>query len=248
MELGENIMIAGFVITGDAPKRVYLRAMGPSLVSVGVNGFLADPILRLFASNGTQLTSNDNWQETQAAEITGTGIPPGHQLESAIVMTLAPGDYTATMAGTNGLTGVGLIEVYDLGTSAESRLGNISTRARVQAQDDVVIAGFILGDGNEPTRVAIRALGPSLSAAGIINALANPILELRDQNGALLITNNNWQDDPVQAAQILGLGLAPTDNLESAMVAALAPGTYTAIVAGQGGTTGVGLVEVYHVP
>ena len=248
VEVGENIMIAGFVITGNAPRRVYLRAIGPSLASAGVNGFLVDPVLRLFASNGTQLTSNDDWQDTQAAEITATGIPPGHELESAIVTTLAPGDYSATMAGTNGLTGIGLVEVYDLGTNAGSRLANISTRARVQTQDNVLIAGFILGGGNEPTRVAVRALGPSVGAAGISNALPDPRLELRDQNGALLLANNNWQDDPAQAAQILNLGLAPPDNLESAIVTTLAPGTYTAIVAGQGGTTGVGLVEVYHVP
>jgi hypothetical protein len=140
-----------------------------------------------------------------------------------------------------------LIEVYDLNGNVTSELANISTRAVVQTQESVVIAGFILDGSNEPARVVIRALGPELAAAGINNPLANPSLELRDQNGALLVTNDDWQDDPVQAAQIVILGLAPSNDFESALVTTLAPGAYTAIVAGQGGGTGVGLVEVYHV-
>jgi hypothetical protein len=241
-------MIAGFIITGNAPKRVYLRAVGPSLASAGLNGFLADPMLRLFSSTGTQLAANDNWQDTQAAEIAQTGMPPAHEREGGLVATLAPGAYTATMEGTNGLTGIGLIEVYDLSANVTSELANISTRGQVQTQDNVMIAGFILGGTNEPARVVIRALGPRLGSLGINNALPDPALELRDQNGALLVTNNNWRDNPTQAAQILGLGLAPSDDLESAIVTTLAPGPYTAIVTGQGGGTGVGLVEVYHVP
>ena len=240
-------MIAGFIITGNAPKRVYVRALGPSLISSGVTGLLADPILRLFASTGEQLASNNNWQDAQAPEIVATGFPPAHEREAAIITTLAPGSYTATMEGTNGLTGIGLVEVSDLEGNGTSELANISTRAVVQTQENVLIAGFILGGSNEPARVAIRALGPGLASAGINNPLANPTLELRDQNGAVLVTNDDWQNDPVQAAQILLLGLAPSNDLESALVATLAPGAYTAIVAGQGGGTGVGLVEVYHV-
>jgi hypothetical protein len=241
-------MIAGFIVTGDAPKRVYVRALGPSLASGGVAGFLADPILRLFASSGEQVASNNNWQDTQAAEIIQTGIPPGHELEAAIVTTLAPGSYTAAMEGTNSLTGIGLVEVYDLNSITTSELANISTRAVVQTQESVMIAGFILGGTSESTRVAIRALGPGLASAGINNPLANPTLEVRDQNGGVVVTNDDWLDDSVQATQILTLGLAPSNDLESALVTALAPGAYTAIVAGQEGGTGVGLVEVYRVP
>jgi len=248
VEPGDSAMIAGFIITGDAPKRIYLRALGPSLASAGVNEFLADPVLHLFAPNGSQLATNDNWRDSQAAEIMQTGIPPAHNLEAAIVTTLAPGAYTAVMEKTNGSTGIALIEAYDLDSSASSELANISTRALVQTQENVMIAGFILGGSTEPSRVAIRALGPALTAAGIENALPDPTLELRDQNGEILVANDNWQDDPVQAAQILSLGLAPSDERESAIVVTLAPEAFTAIVAGQGGSTGVGLIEVYHVP
>ena len=144
--------------------------------------------------------------------------------------------------------GVGLVEVYDLsfgGPEAGSKLRNISTRAFVSTGSDVVIAGFILAGNIGNDDIIVRGIGPSLTAFGVPNALADPTLELRNSNGALLRANNNWQDDPAQAAIISAAGLAPTNTLESGIAATLPPGQYTALLAGLDNGTGVGLVEVY---
>ena len=240
-------MIGGFIVTGNEPKRVILRGIGPSLSSSGVPGAISDPLLRLFASSGSPLAVNDNWQDTQRAEIEATGIAPQDLRESAVVATLAPGAYTATVAGANGGTGVGLVEIYDLNSAtAAAKLGNIATRGSVQLGDNVMIAGFALGgiSTNSP-KVVVRALGPSLAQAGVSNPLSNPSLQLFDNNGQLVATNNDWQDNPTQAAELQALNLAPVNPAESAIVAMLPPGLYTAVEAGQGGGTGVGLIEVY---
>lgn len=137
-------------------------------------------------------------------------------------------------------------EVYDLNQAA-GKLANISTRAVVSTGADITIAGFILGNQNGSDRVVLRGIGPSLSSAGVQNPLPDPTLEFRDENGTLLKANNDWQDDPVQAAQLVAVGLAPSNDLESAIVATLSPGQYTALLAGQSSVTGIGLVEVYDV-
>ncbi len=239
-------MIGGFIITGTEPKRVIIRGMGPSMASSGIPGAISDPILRLFAPSGSPLAVNDNWQDTQRAEIEATGIPPQDLRESAIVATLAPAAYTASVSGMNGETGVGLVEIYDLNSGANAKLANISTRGSVQLGDNVMIAGFALGGSstNSP-KVVVRALGPSLAQAGISNPLSNPTLQLFDSNGQTVATNTDWQDVPAQAAQLQALNLAPANPLEAAIVAILPPGLYTAVEAGQGGATGVGLIEVY---
>ncbi len=170
---------------------------------------------------------------------------PTNDLESAIDARLTPGAYTAIVRGNGDTSGVALVEVYDLNQEVDSKLANISTRAFVNTGDDIVIAGFILGNGSGNDRIVVRGLGPSLSAAGVPNVLANPTLELRDGNGALLFANNDWQDDPAQAAEITAAGLAPDSNLESAIAATLPPGLYTALLAGLNNGTGNGLVEVY---
>jgi hypothetical protein len=141
---------------------------------------------------------------------------------------------------------VALVEVYDLDPAAASKLANISTRAFVSTGGEIMIAGFILGSGSGDTNIIVRGLGPSLGAAGVANALANPTLELHDSNGALLSSNNDWQDDPAQAAELTAAGLAPTNQLESGVAATLPPGLYTALLAGLNNGTGVGLVEVYE--
>ncbi len=156
-----------------------------------------------------------------------------------------PGAYTAIVRGKNDTTGVALVEVYDLNTGVDSKLANISTRAFVGTGDDIVIAGFILGGNSGHDRIVVRGIGPSLTGFGVPNALANPTLELRDGNGALLVSNNDWQDDPAQAAELTAAGLAPTNPLESGIAATLPPGLYTALLAGLNNGTGVGLVEVY---
>jgi hypothetical protein len=248
VQTGDKVGIGGFIITGSAPKHVLLRAIGPSLTGSGIANALADPVLELHGPGAFATITNDNWRDTQEAEIQATGIPPTNNLESAIVITLAPGNYTAVVRGKNNTSGVALVEVYDLNQGVDSRLGNISTRAFVSTGDSIVIAGFTLG-GNPPQagadRIVVRGIGPSLTAFGVPNALANPTLELRDSNGTLLISNNDWQDNAAQAAEINAAGLAPTNNLESAIAATLPPGSYTALLAGLNNGTGLGLVEVY---
>ena len=245
---GENVMIGGFIVTGNADKRVIIRAIGPSLQQFNVPNPLADPVLELHGSTGDLIASNDNWKQTQQVLIESTGLAPTNDLESAVVATLPPGAYTARVSGQGGAGGIGLVEVYDLDSAAASKLANISTRSLVQTGDNRLIGGFILGNDNGAAKVIVRAIGPSLTPSGVSNALADPTLELRDSNGALLLTDDNWQDDPNQAGQITASGLAPGNPLEAAISTSLLPGTYTIIVAGKNGGTGIGLVEVYNIP
>jgi hypothetical protein len=247
VQAGENVGIGGFIITGTVPKYVLLRAIGPSLAQLGVPNPLADPVMELHGEGGFVTITNDNWRDdpVQEAAIIATNIPPSDNLESAIVLPLSPGSYTAIVRGKNNITGVGLIEVYDLSQPAPAKLANISTRALVGTGSDIVIAGFILGGNKENDRIIVRGIGPSLIGLGVANALANPTLELRDSSGALMIANNDWQDDASQAAQLIAAGLALPNNLESGIAASLPPGLYTALLTGLSNTTGVGLVEVY---
>jgi hypothetical protein len=158
---------------------------------------------------------------------------------------LNPGAYTAVVRSANNTPGVALIELYDLNPEALSKLGNISTRALVSTGDNRVIAGFIVGSHSGNDRIVLRGIGPSLAAFGLSNVLANPTLELRDSNGTLLVANNDWQDNPAQAAELTAAGLAPTSQLESGIATTLPPGQYTALLGGLNNGTGVGLVEVY---
>ena len=245
VQTGDNVGIGGFIISGPAPKRVLLRAIGPSLTGLGVPGVLADPVLELHGSGTFTTVINNNWRDFQEQEIQATGIPPTNNLESALVLQLVPGSYTAIVRGNGDTAGVVLIELYDLTQGVDSRLANISTRAFVSTGDNIVIAGFTLGGSTNHDRIVLRGIGPSLTAFGVPGALANPTLELRDNNGALLRANNDWQDDPAQAAEITAAGLAPTNALESGIAATLAPGAYTALLAGLNNGTGIGVVEVY---
>jgi hypothetical protein len=247
VQTGDNVGIGGFIITGTAPKHVLLRAIGPSLAQSGVPNVLADPVLELHGPGAFVTITNDNWRDNpvQEAQIMATGIPPANNLESAIDTTLNPGAYTAVVRGKNNTSGVALIEVYDLSQAVLAKLANISTRAFVGTADNIVIAGFMLGSNSGDDRIVVRGIGPSLTAAGVANALANPTLELRDGNGTLLVANNDWQENSAQAALITAAGLAPSDNLEAAIAATLPPGLYTALLAGLNNGTGIGLVEVY---
>ena len=241
VETGDNVLIGGFIVTGTEPKKVILRAIGPSLENAGVAGALADPTLELFREN-TSLGFNDNWKDAaERAEIEGSTIAPGNDSESAIVRKLAPGAYTAVMRGKGDTTGVGLVEVYDLDPGADSKLANISTRGSVQTGDNVMIAGTIaVGEAGSSQRVLVRAIGPSLPVAG---GLADPTLQLVNGNGVVVRSNDNWRSD--QEAPIRASTIPPRDELEAALVETLQPGSYTAIVRGAGGSTGVALVEVY---
>lgn len=239
---GDDVLIGGFIITGTEAKRVILRGLGPSLGNLGVPGVLEDPTLDLLDASGVILASNNDWRETQQSAIESSGIAPTNDREAAIIATLAPGAYTAIERGKDGAVGVGIVEVYDLDTTSNSRLANISTRGLVGLGDNVMIGGFINGLGNG-ARVVVRALGPSLAQVGITNALPDPTLQLRDGNGALLRSNDNWREDQQMALE--GTGLTPPNDLEAALTMALPPGAYTAVVAGNDGATGVALVEVY---
>jgi hypothetical protein len=245
--LGDNAGIGGFIITGSVPKHVIIRAIGPSLTRFGFSAseLLADPTLELHGPGSFATVTNNNWKDTQQSQIQASGLRPTSDLESAIDATLSPGNYTAIVRGNAPGTGIALVEVYDVEAGAAAKLANLSTRASVQSGSNVVIAGFILGSNQGDDRVVVRGLGPSLSSFGVPNPLQDPALELRNQNGALLRSNNDWPDDPVQAAEIAAAGLAPSNTKESAIAATLAPGLYTAILAGTNNGTGVGLVEVY---
>jgi hypothetical protein len=243
VQSGENVLIGGFIITGTESKNVIIRGIGPSLAQF-FNGTLANPTLELFQGS-TLLASNDDWKESQQAEIEATGIPPGNDFESAIVRTLPPGSYTATLRGKNDTTGIGVVETYDLNATANSKLANIATRGFVETGDNVMIGGLIVGpNGGASATVVVRAIGPSLSDFGVAGALQNPTLDLVNSAGVVLRSNNDWRDS--QEGQIIATGLAPSDDRESALIETLAPGNYTAIVRGVGNTTGVGLVEAYH--
>jgi hypothetical protein len=207
-------------------------------------GALQDPTLELHDGTGT-LGSNDNWRDSQENEIIGTTIPPTDDRESAILATLAPGSYTAVVAGHDNTTGIAVVEVYDLGTASldgasEAKLDQISTRGTVLTDDDVMIGGFIISAA--PSKVLVRAIGPELN--GIVpDPLQDTTLELRDASGSLIHFNDDWRT--TQERQITETTVPPTDDREAAIVATLNPGNYTAIVRGKDNATGVALVEVY---
>ena len=246
---GSDVLISGFINTGTAAKKIILRALGPSLQQSGVTDPLADPVLELHAGDGSLITTNNNWKDNtaqQQLDITNNQLAPPNDLESAIVSTVQPGTYTAIVRGNT--PGVGVLEVYDVDRTTASRLANISGRASVQTGANVLISGFIVGNNIGAAKVVVRGIGPSLAQSGVTNPLADPTLEVHDNNGGIVIANDNWQENASQATQISATGLAPSNPQESAVAVSLVPGTYTAIVAGKNGGTGVGLVEVYNLP
>jgi hypothetical protein len=257
VQTGDKVGIGGFIVRGTGFKRVIARAIGPSLATAGVPNTLQDPFLELHDSHGAVLT-NDNWRSSQEAEIQATGLAPTDDRESAIIVVVPAGAYTAIIRGATGGVGVGLIEIYDLGSpfgneaemKAEepegqtfSELGNLSVRADVRTEANVLIDGVILR-GDIPKRVLFRALGPSLAASGVQGTLQDPALELHDGNGALLTSNDDWRDAP-NAAEIQATGIPPNDDRESAILLTLPPGNYTTITSGVSRTTGIALNEVY---
>jgi len=262
VQTGDNVIIGGFIVQGPQLKKVIIRAIGPELTRRGVPDAMSNPTLELHDVTGALIASNDNWQQTiiggiitsdQRADIRASGHAPKDGRESAMIVILPPGNYTAIVRGVNDTTGVALVEVYDLSPVSNSTLGNISTRSFVQTGDNVMIGGFIV-QGTQPERVIVRAIGPELAAPpfNIPDALANPTLEVHDETGALIASNDNWVQTIIggiitmnQVRDIRNSGHAPTDPRESAIIATLQRGNYTAIVRGVNDTTGVGLVEVY---
>lgn len=241
-----QVLIGGFIVTGDAPKKVIIRGIGPSLVAAGLpaQNILADPLLTLQGNN--VMITNDDWRSTQESEIISYGFAPSDNRESVIIASLNPGAYTAVMSGKDNSSGIGLVEVYDLGNDTvdptqEARLGNVSTRGFVQGGDNVLIGGFIVR--GIPSRTVVRAIGPSLANSNVPGALQDPVLEIHDANGAVT-TNDDWRS--TQEQEIMATNLAPTDDRESAIVANFLPGAYTAIVRGKNNTTGVALIEAFN--
>ena len=263
VETGDNVVIGGFIVQGSGPNRVIIRALGPELTEHGVADALHNPTLELHNGTGELIASNDNWVRTiiggiitqsQVRDIMNSGYAPSNGLESAIIADLPPGNYTAIMRGVNDTTGVGLVEVYDLnnpGTVPSSVLRNISSRSLVldgRQRDDRRFHYPRSGT----KRVIVRAIGPELTRYGVQNVLTDPTLELHDGRGALIASNDNWQTTIIggiitrdQVADIQNSGHAPTDPNESAIIADLPQGRYTAIVRGKNIIVGVALVEVY---
>jgi len=240
VQIGENVLIGGFILEGVLAKTVALRAIGPSLATGGLQGALADPVLVLADSTGSVVASNDNWN-IPSEEISGLGLAPTDAREAALVTTLAPGAYSAVITGSGSTTGIALFELYDVDL-AKGRVANISTRSRVEPGDDAMFGGFILG-GTTSAKIIVRAIGPSLVTSGIADFLPDPTLEIYDANGASLGANDDWRTD--QEEEIIDSQLPPADDREAAIVLTLSPGGYTAVVRGSNDSTGVALFEVY---
>jgi sugar lactone lactonase YvrE len=256
VQSGDNALIGGVIITGSAPKKFVVRAIGPSLANFGIATPLLDPTLELRAANGALIASNDNWKindqtgQSQQAAVQAAGLAPTDDRESVVLAEFAPTQVTAVVRGKNNTTGVGLVEVYDANVAADSRLANISTRGVVGAGADVMIGGFIVGGGNGAAKLMIRAIGPSLAQFGVSGALPDPTLSLRNANGAQIAADDDWgiivNGEDTRVKTIQNTGLAPSDVHECAILITLPNGNYTAIVAGYNGATGIGLVEVYN--
>jgi hypothetical protein len=242
VQTGQEVTIGGFIITGTVPKQVLVRGLGPTLSQFGVSNFLLDPILDLHNSTSSIVT-NDDWQTAANADQIPQNLRPSDARESAILATLQPGSYTVILSGKNDTGGVGLLEVYDISSGASAELTNVSSRGFVGTGDNVMIGGFIVSG---TTQVVVRGLGPTLTQFGLSGTLADPVVTLVNQNGNVVQSNDNWKN--TQQAEISATGKAPSNDLEAAILAPVSAGNYTAILSGNGGGTGIGLVEVYKLP
>ena len=245
VETGDSALIGGFILTGAQDKKVVVRALGPSL---SLPDKLQNPFLELRDSSGALLQTNDDWNTSANRQaIVDSGLAPSNNLESAIIASLPANGktYTAIVRGVGNTAGTGVVELYDADQTVDSRLANISTRGFVQTDDTILVAGTIVL-GQTPQKVIVRAIGPSLNIAG---KLADPILELRDANGSVIRSDDNWRTGG-QENEIIQTGVAPTNDHESALIETLPANNagYTAIVRGVNNTTGIAVVEVYALP
>jgi hypothetical protein len=243
---GEDVLIGGIIVTGNTPKRVVLRAIGGPLNINGTPGagVLQDPVLDLHDTGGNTLQANDDWRYGPELEMEASTLAPNGDYDSALIATLSSGNYTAIVHGYAHGTGIALVEAYDPDPASGSRLAEMSTRGNVRTGDEILIGGFIVSNG--ATRVLLRAIGPTLTAFGISNALQNPTLELRDGNAALIEANDDWKSNNQQ--EITDTGIPPVDDRESALVRTLVSGSYTALVRGKNSSIGIALVEIYRLP
>jgi hypothetical protein len=251
---GDNALIQGFIVQGPAgsTKKIMVRAIGPSLAGFGIADALANPTVEIRDANNVVVATNNDWKTTQiggiitgdqSGKISGSNLAPSDDLESAIVANLVPGNYTAVVRGVENTTGTGIVDAYDMSAGSPARLANIATRGFIQPGDKLMIAGFIIQ--NASVKAAIRAIGPSLTQFGITNALPDTTLELRNQDGVILLENDNWKTDPAQKQELESNGLQPSHDLEAALITTIPPGQYTAQVRGKDEASGIGVVEVY---
>lgn len=234
---GDDVMIGGFIVRNGQVK-VILRALGPSLAASGVPNVLLDPRLRLF-SGQTVIAANDNWESGNCRAEAPEGLWPKDPRESCLVMDLAAGPFTAIVDGVRDTTGIALVEAFHAGGPGD--LSNISTRSKVRVGDEVMIGGFITRA--QPMKAIVRGLGPSLAASGVPGPLQNPRLRLFSGQ-TVIAENDDWETGNCRSEAPSGLW--PKDPREACLVITLAPGPYTAIVDGVGGTSGIGLVEVFN--
>lgn len=252
---GDNALIEGFIVEGTAgsSKKILVRAIGPSLGQFGVADALANPTLEIHDSSGALVAMNNDWKTTQtgglvtgdqSADLGASGVAPTNDVESAVIVALEPGSYTAVVRGAGNATGTGVVDAFDIDPGSSARIANIATRGLVQPNDKLMIAGFIVQYG--AVKVVVRAVGPSLTEFGISNALPDTTLQLRDQNGAIVLENDDWKTS--QQAELENIGLQPSNDKEAALVATIQPGQYTAQVRGKGNDSGIGVVQVYFLP
>jgi len=245
---GDRVLIGGFIVSGTDPKRIIVRGRGPSLLGFpGITDPLHDPIIELYNSTpgAPPIAINDDWQTPNGTEIAGTGLAPSHPLESAIVRSLVPGNYSVILRDKDtSAARLGIVEVFDIAPASNSRLANLSSRGFVGTGNDVLIGGIIVGPpdtGN--ANVLVRSLGPSLTSFGVAGALPDPTLRVVNQSGTNLATNDDWRANEA-AIMAQAPTLAPPRNEDSALIISLPPGQYTAIVEGKN-ATGVATVEAY---
>jgi len=254
---GDDILIAGFAVSGPGTKAVLLRGIGPGLTAFGVPGSLANPKLTLFDANGIKLTENDDW----GADTTGVTAALFAELgafslttnsaDAALLTTVNPGAYTVQLSGVRDATGLGLIEIYERGPGS-ARLVNLSSRLTVGVDAAAGIAGFVVS-GTGPKKLLIRGIGPALARFGVASALADPVLTVSGPAGTVIAANDNWSaagnaTDIATAATTAGAFTLPADSKDAAVLLTLPPGAYTATVSGANGTRGVALIEIYELP
>jgi hypothetical protein len=266
---GGGIEIAGFVVSGPpgSSEQLLIRGVGPSLSQFAVTGSLFQPVLTLFDSSGSQIATNTAWTtNSNSAQVASAATSVGAfalgptvaataeqpaSADSALLLNLPPGNYTAQVTGVGGTTGVALAEIYQVGASS-AQLTNISTRAMVGFGVTVEIAGLVV-QGAQPARVLIRAVGPTLAQFSVTGFLAQPTLTVVDAGGNTVATNTGWSTNAnaaaiaSEAASVGAFALA-AGSADSALLLTLPPGPYTAIVSGVGGTSGIALVEAYQAP
>lgn len=236
-----SVLIAGFIISGAEAKKVVVRGIGPSLAKAGVSPTLLDPTLELHASDGSIITTNNDWRDTQEADLAASGLAPQDDREAALVATLAPGTYTVVIREKDGLAGTGLVEVYDISGSSNSKLANISTRGFTDAANPLIGGVIAGGPGEGNAELVVRALGPSLHFKAVVNAVSALALELRDANGNLMA----FSPDTAGIPREIPSAFFPLSTGEAALRVSVPRGNYTALVLAKPERGGIALVEVY---